>query len=379
MSAPYDAIVAGLGAMGSAVCDQLAGRGQRVLGLDRFSPPHDRGSSHGESRIIREAYFEDPAYVPLVQRAYQCWRALERDTGLSLLRETGGLMIGPRDGELVTGALRSAETHHLEHRLLETREMRERHPQFVLERDQVAVWEPRAGYLAPESCVAAQLERAARRGAELRTGEPVESWSASGDGVEVVTSRGREHARHLVLAAGAWMPELLAGVPLKLGIERVTLYWFDPVDEGAAFEPDRMPIWIWEHERDRYLYGFPRLPRGIKIARHHEGQPCRPEDRRPDPRAAEIAAMRELVGRRIPGAAGALRETATCLYTNSPDQHFVIDVHPECSAVLVVSACSGHGFKFASAIGELVAGQIEGEPPRFDLGLFRLARFTGSA
>jgi sarcosine oxidase len=379
VSAPYDVIVAGLGAMGSAVCDHLAGRGQRVLGLDRFSPPHDHGSSHGESRIIREAYFEDPAYVPLVQRAYQCWQALERDSGRSLLRMTGGLMIGPRSGALVTGALLSAETHRLEHRLLDAGEMRERHPQFALEEGHVAVWEPRAGFLAPESCVAAQLERAARRGAELRTGEPVLSWQPSGDGVEVTTARGRALARRLVLAAGAWMPELLAGAPLRLEVERVTLYWFDPAADGAAFAPERMPIWIWEHERDRYIYGFPRLARGIKIARHHEGQRCLPGDARPEPGEAEIASMRELVRRRMPGAAGALREAATCLYTNSPDQHFVIDAHPECEAVLVVSACSGHGFKFASAIGELVAGRLLGEPPRFDLALFRLGRFAGSA
>ena len=379
MSASYDVIVAGLGAMGSAVCDHLAGRGQRVLGLDRFSPPHDRGSSHGESRIIREAYFEDPAYVPLVQRAYQCWRALEQDSGRSLLRLTGGLMIGPRAGALVTGALRSADTHRLEHRLLDAVEMRARHPQFALAEDHVAVWEPRAGFLAPESCVAAQLARAAKRGAELRTGVPVLSWKASGEGVEVLTAGGREHARRLVLAAGAWLPELLSGAPLKLEVERVTLYWFDPAEDGAAFAPERMPVWIWEHERDRYIYGFPRLARGIKIARHHEGEPCQPGDARPEPGATEIASMRELVGRRLPGAAGPLRESSTCLYTNTPDQHFVIDAHPECEAVVVVSACSGHGFKFASAIGELVAGRLLGEAPRFDLALFRLGRFAGSA
>ena len=379
MSPSYDVIVAGLGAMGSAVCDHLAGRGQRVLGLDRFSPPHAQGSSHGESRIIREAYFEDPAYVPLVQRAYECWRALEQDSGRSLLRETGGLMIGPREGTLVIGALRSARQHGLRHRLLDAPETKRRYPQFALDPQHVAVWEPRAGFLVPEACVAAQLERAARRGAELRTDEPVRSWRADAGGIEVETARGRELARHLVLATGAWLPGLLSGAPLKLEVERVTLYWFDPASDPAPFRPDRMPIWIWEHERDRYIYGFPLLERGIKIARHHEGERCGPDDARPEPTAAENLSMRGLVKRRLPGAAGKLRETATCLYTNTTDQHFVIDTHPECDAVTVVSACSGHGFKFASAIGELVAGRLLGDTPRFDLALFRLGRFADSA
>ena len=379
MSATYDVIVAGLGAMGSAVCDHLAGRGRRVLGLDRFAPPHVHGSSHGESRIFREAYFEDPAYVPLVRRAYEGWRALEHDVGRPLLRETGGLMIGPRESALVTGALRSARQHGLPHRLLDVREMRERHPQFALDPQHVAVWEPRAGYLAPEACVAAQLERAARRGAELRTDVPVISWRAEGGGVEVETTRGRERAQHLVLAAGAWMGDLLAGAALRLEVERVTLFWFDPIEDPAPFRPERMPIWIWEHERDRYIYGFPLLERGIKIARHHEGERCSADDPRPEPSAAAVMSMQKLVKRRLPGAAGKLRETATCLYTNTADQHFVIDTHPECEAVTLVSACSGHGFKFATAIGELVARRIAGERSTLDPSLFRLARFAERA
>lgn len=379
MSERVDVIVAGLGAMGSAVCDQLAGRGVSVLGFDRFAPPHVQGSSHGESRIIREAYFEDPAYVPLVQRAYECWRALERDTERALLTETGGLMIGRREGALVSGALMSAETHRLEHQLLDRGEMRRRFPQFALEEGHVAVWEPRAGFLAPEACVAAQLERAARRGAELRGNEPIESWRKTTDGIEVLTARGRYGADHLVVAVGAWLAGLLEGAALRLEVERVTLYWFDPAGDPAAFAPERLPIWIWQFEGERYIYGFPRLARGIKIARHHEGERCGPDDPRPEISPAEIAAIRELVARRLPGAAGALRETASCLYTNTTDQHFVIDAHPDCDAVTLVSACSGHGFKFASAIGELVADRIGGITPRSDPALFRLARLAGSA
>ena len=254
-----------------------------------------------------------------------------------------------------------------------------RYPQFALEPDHVAVWEPRAGYLAPEACVAAQLERAQRRGAELHTDEPVLSWSERGGAIEVVTPRGRYQAAHLVLAAGAWIRELLEGVPLKLEVERVTLYWFDPGGEAAAFGPDRMPIWIWEHQRDRFLYGFPLLARGLKVARHHEGEPWTPGTAARAVSAEETSAMQELVRRRLPGVEGPLRETASCLYTNSPDQHFVIDAHPANAAVTLVSACSGHGFKFAAAIGELIADRIENAPPRFELDLFRLGRFAGSA
>ena len=374
MSRGYDEIVAGLGAMGSAACDHLAGRGLTVLGLDRYSPPHPHGSSHGESRIIREAYFEDPRYVPLVQRGYECWEALERDTGRTLLRITGGLMIGPPDGVLVSGATRSAETHRLPHQRLSARELRARFPQFAIDDTHVAVWEPRAGALDPDACVVAQLERARRRGAELRTDSPISGWQAVPGGLEVQTARGRERAAHLVLAAGAWMPELLGEDRLPLTVERMVLYWFDAAGDPGPFAPERLPIWIWEHESGRHFYGFPIHARGIKVARHHEGETCTPATARRDVSESEIAGMRALLARRLPGAAGPLREVATCLYTNTPDSDFVIDRHPDHPNVVIVSACSGHGMKFASAIGEIVADLVTEGASRFDLAPFSASR-----
>jgi sarcosine oxidase len=376
VSVTYDVVVAGLGAMGSAACDQLAGRGLSVIGFDRFRPPHTEGSSHGESRIIREAYFEHPSYVPIVQRAYECWSALERDSGRPLLRVTGGLMIGPEGGTLVSGALRSAREHGLAHELLGAREVRARYPALALGDAEVAVFEPRAGVLDPESCLAAQLERAGRRGAELRGEEPVVSWRADGEGVEVTTTRGRYRAARLVIAAGAWANDLLAGLALPLVVERQALYWFEPAGESGRLSPGRFPIYIWEHERGRYIYGFPLLARGLKVARHHEGEPCTPGTVRREVSPAEIASMEELVARKLPGATARVRETATCLYTNTPDEDFVIGAHPRHAAVLVASPCSGHGFKFAGAIGEIVADLVTSGRSRFDLSRFRVDRFA---
>lgn len=375
MSRYFDVIVAGLGAMGGAACDHLAERGLRVLGLDRFSPPHLHGSSHGESRIIREAYFEDPRYVPLVRRAYECWHALERDTRSRLLQVTGGLMIGPPDGEIVSGALKSAKEHGLPHQLWTAAELRARHPEFAIGEEHVAVWEPRAGFLNADACVTAQLERAARRGADLRPNTPVTAWRSTGSDVEVHTARGVERAEALVLAAGAWMPELIGGVPLELSVERMVLYWFEPARGAESFALGRFPIWIWEHERGRTFYGFPLHARGLKVARHHEGEICTPETARRDVSADEISAMRDLLALRLPAAAGPLRETATCLYTNTTDQHFVLDRHPDHENVLIASPCSGHGFKFANAIGEVLADLVTAGRSRFDLAPFRLARF----
>ena len=378
MSRPYDVIVAGLGAMGGAACDQLAGRGLRVLGLDRYAPPHVLGSSHGESRIIREAYFEDPRYVPLVRRAYECWSALERDTGRALLRITGGLMLGPPEGVLVSGVMRSAETHGLPYQRLRPAEVRRRFPAFAIAEPDVAIWEPRAGVLDPEACVTAQLERAARRGAELRPGVPAIAWRARGAGVEVDTPRGTEHATHLVLATGAWLSELLKNPALPLTIERMAVYWFEPAAHPEWFAPERFPIWIWEHEPGRFFYGSPRLGRGIKAARHHEGDLCTLENVRREVSEHEAIAMRELLERHLPDAAGPLLGTATCLYANTPDHDFVIDRHPDHQQVLIVSACSGHGFKFAGVIGEVIADLVIDRRSNFDLAPFRLSRFAGA-
>lgn len=381
MSEPvtHDVAIVGLGAMGSAVARELARRGRSVVGFDRFVPPHALGSSHGRSRIIREAYFEHPAYVPLVRHAWRLWEELERESGATLLLRTGGLMVGPPDGAVVTGALASAREHGLRHELLDAGAVTRRVPALRPAPGMVAVWEPDAGVLFPEAAIAAALASARRHGATLHLDEPVTGWRDDGAGVTVTTGRRTCRAAHLVLSAGAWMDALAAGSGVPLAVERVALFWFEPAREAAAFDPDRFPIFILEHARDRCIYGFPRLDGAVKLARHHEGAPADPDRPRHGVAPEEVEAMRASFRPYLPWADGPLTETAVCLYTNTPDGHFVIGPDPRHPAVTLVSACSGHGFKFAPAIGEVVADRVEGRPPAFDLGLFAPRRFDDAA
>jgi sarcosine oxidase len=274
----FDAIVVGLGAMGSAAAYHLARRGRRVLGLDRFAPPHDLGSSHGQTRIIREAYFEHPDYVPLVQRSYALWGELERESGQRLLQQTGGLMIGPPEGVLVAGARRSAEQHGLPFEVCSDTEVRRRFPALRPAPDMVAILEPRAGILFPEACIAAHLGLAERHGAVLHTGERVTGWQADAGRVSVTTDAGVYAAGRLILAAGAWMAGLLDELPLPISVERQVVYWFDPARNGAVFSPARCPIHLWEFEPGRFFYGFPDVGEGIKVALHHGGDTTFPDD-----------------------------------------------------------------------------------------------------
>ncbi|HEX6750718.1 MAG TPA: N-methyl-L-tryptophan oxidase [Longimicrobium sp.] len=377
MADRYDVIVAGLGTMGSASAYHLAARGRRVLGLDRFVPPHPHGSSHGDSRIIREMYFEHPLYVPLVQRAYELWRALERDAATPLMTLHGGLMIGPRDGMLVEGTLRSAEEHGLPYELLSPREVAARFPAFGLADGLVAVFDPRAGFLRPEACVRAHLALAARAGAELRFGEPALSWEPDGDGVVVRTPHGTYAADQLLLTAGAWTPELLRGLDLPLTVERQVVFWFDPPADDGRYDPERCPIYAWEHTPGYIGYGFPRLEKGVKAALMHQGEAAaHPDDVRRAVDATEVEPLRDALRQMLPGVAAApATESMVCLFTNTPDTDFAIGFHPEHPQVLVSSPCSGHGFKFASAIGELHADLLTGETPCIDLTPFRLDRF----
>lgn len=371
MPRAYDVIVAGLGAMGSAAAFHLARRGQRVLGLDRFAPPHPLGSSHGQTRIIREAYFEHPAYVPLVQRAYDLWAELERISGRRLLRQTGGLLLGAPDGVVISGARRSALQHGLRYELLTRQEVRRRFPMFEPDEGMIGLWEPRAGFLHAEACVEAHLNGARAHGAELKFNEPVRHWAPDGAGVRVTTSRDTYTAGQLVLAAGPWATTLLADLRLPLAVERQVLFWFDPGAGRDVFGPEACPVHIWETAPARYFYGFPDVGSGVKVARHHEGEIVDPDAVRREVSADEEESMRALVRRYLPRADGALREAATCLYTNTPDGHFLIDRHPAHPPVLIASPCSGHGFKFSSAVGEALAERVTDGQTRLDLGLFR--------
>ena len=377
MERTYDVAITGLGAMGSASARALARRGRTVVGFDRFAPPHALGSSHGRSRIIREAYFEHPSYVPLVRQAYRLWEELEREAGERLLIKTSGLMIGPPDGALVTGALASARQHGLAHEVLDAAGITRRVPVMRPASDMVGVWEPEAGVLLPETAISASLTSARRHGAVLHVDEPVASWRADGDGVEVRTRRGVYRAGRLVLASGAWLRTLAPALPLA--VERVALFWFEPASDPGGFDPACFPVFILEHARDRFIYGFPRLDGAVKVARHHEGEAADPDRPRHGVNSGEVEAMRALFRPFLPGADGPLRETAVCMYTNTPDGHFVIGPDPRHPMVTLVSACSGHGFKFAPAIGEIVADLVIEGTTRWDLGLFSPQRFGAHA
>ena len=373
----YDVIVIGLGAMGSAAACALARGRRRVLGLDRFTPPHTLGSSHGRTRIIREAYFEHPLYVPLVRRALECWRELERASGRTLLRQTGGISIGPEDGVLVRGVLASAREHGIPHRVLSAAGVRRLYPVLQPLDGMVGVVEDRAGVLFAEACLTTMLALAARAGAELHTDEPVSGWHVERGGeapVRVTTDRGEYAARQLVIAAGSWTPSLVPELAPALTVTRQVIHWFEPAAHAASLAPDQCPVTLWEYAPDRMFYTLPDFGDGVKVGVHTDREVTDPEhaDRRSHPQQA--ARVIDLLRRFMPHAKGRLAESQVCLYTNTPDLHFVVDFHPAHGEVLVLSPCSGHGFKFASVIGEVAAELLATGGSRFDLSAFRVER-----
>ena len=363
--------------MGSATTYHLARRGARVLGLEQFAPRHTLGSSHGDSRIIRELYFENPLYVPLVQRAYALWALLEEEGATTLLHRTGGLMIGRPSSGLVHGALLSGASHGLPAPVLSPGEIHTRFPAFDLPEDFVAVWDERAGYLNPEACTSAHASLAARLGAVLHYDEPVTHWQPDGDGVRVTTPAGVYRAARLVLCAGAWTKAMLPELELPLVVERQVLVWLDAPLPHERYSESSFPIFICELEDGRQFYGFPRLERGVKTSVFHEGRVYEAPDsveRAVTP--GDVTTLRAMLGRLLTDLAEArIHESMTCLFTNAPDQHFLVDFHPHHSQVLLSSPCSGHGFKFASALGEVQAALLLDGRTDFDLRPFSLSRF----
>jgi sarcosine oxidase len=375
----FDVIVLGLGGMGSAAAYELAKRGQRVLGLEQFHAVHANGSSHGLSRMTRQAYFEDPCYIPLLLRAYESWRELECASNQKLLTITGGIMLGQRHFETVDGTFRSARQYNLPHELLDAKQIRQRHPMFTPCADTVGVFENNAGYVVPDLALRANLDLATRAGATLQFGERALEWQPAAGGVLVKTTRGTYAAGQLVISAGPWVQPLVKELPVR--VERKILFWFEPAGGIEPFQLGNFTVWGWEIEAGTFIYGFPAtndVPGGVKVAAHREPKfdACHPDtiDRQVHPE--EIELMRQRLAPRIPALAGRCLATATCLYTHSPDEHFVLDRHPAHRQVLVVSPCSGHGFKFAPVIGEIVADLVTTGATRFNLDRFCLSRLA---
>lgn len=377
MSMSYDVIVIGLGGMGSAAAAHLAKRGQRVLGLEQYERNHANGSSHGVSRIIREAYFEAPEYVPLVQRAYTLWRELEKETGRFLLTVTGGLNIGTPESEFVTGSLASAKLHDLPYEYLNPAEVAERFPGFKLTDDLVAVYEPNAGYLKPEGCQLAHFHIATKYGGELHFEEAVREWVATDAGIRVTTSKGEYEAQKLVIAAGPWAGQVMADLGLPLTVRRIVNVHFSP-EQRDLFRSQNCPVYLMQVAEGDY-YGFPIFPgRGLKIGRHDIGEQTTPQTIRRSVDASEIKMLREVLDKYMPGASGMVKETLTCMYTDTPDSHFIIDLHPEHRNVAIACGFSGHGFKFASVIGEVLADLAIDGATQHDIGFLSAGRFTMS-
>jgi len=364
--------------MGAATGWRLAARGAQVTCFDRHSPPHTFGSSHGESRITRTAYFEGPWYVPLLQETFPLWRELESASGAELLTLTGALMIGPPSAEAVTGALAAAADRGLDVRLLKADELRKTYPGHIVGNRDVAVLDAQAGFIRPEAAVAAMIGRVEALGGEIRRGVAVSAVNHLSDAVEVVTDVARETFDAVVIAAGPWMHELIDWLPLT--VERQVLAWFAIDAEADWLTPGRFPVFIRQAQDIGHdigdVYGFPTLDGvSVKVARHHEGDATDPEHVLRDVADSDLDPLRRYVKTRLRGVTQRVIRTATCMYTNTPDGHFAVGLDPEDPRVVVISACSGHGFKFAPVIGDIAADlAYEGHTSR-DISHFSLTRF----
>jgi len=372
----WDAIVVGCGIMGASVSYNLATRGLRVLNLERFGVNHRFGSSHGKTRIIRLAYYEDQRYVPLLRRAFQSWREAEAKSGKRLLQITGGLMIGREDGELVRGVLMSAKIHGLPYEVITPAKVEERFPAFTLGEEYTAVFEPNAGVLFAEECVRAFVGLGSEAGCEFRFSEQVKGWKSGPEGVEVQTSSGTQVASKIVFCAGAWNGQLLQDlVPLQC--ERQVPLWFSSGGQDA-FSPPKMPVFIMEEEKGVFYYGTPDVGHGVKVARTHGGEMSGPDDVRREITERDVAPVRKFIKSRMAKLDGPPIASTTCIYSNTPDLNFAVGAHPGDPRVVVISACSGHGFKFASVLGEIAADLATDGKLAFDISFLNPGRFTQS-
>jgi sarcosine oxidase len=375
-------IVVGLGAMGSAACSQLAARGVSVIGIDQYAPPHPWGSTHGDTRITRLAIGEGREYVPLVRRSHTLWREIEQQTGAQLLTQPGVVILAHPSSAFLRETRGSARAYEIEHQDLTNAEVRARFPMFAVDEQTEAYCEPTGGYVRPEAAVTAQLELARHRGAQLQLGERVERWTASSAGVIVATDADTYGAEQLLLCAGAWIRDLLPECRDMVAIYRQLQYWF-PVRQG--YERLReMPTFVWDLGGDQRgfvhldgFYGFPAIDGpggGLKVASESYERATVPDGRRHPATRREINAMYErCIAPYLPWLDAEPLRTVSCLYTSTRGSRFVIDRHPEHDSVMIVSACSGHGFKHSPAIGEAVAQWLTGHPPDIDLSAFGLS------
>ena len=379
MTQHYDAIVIGLGGMGSAALYHLAKRGVKALGIEQFDIPHTLGSSHGLTRIIRLAYYEDLAYVPLLRRAYALWADLEREFGEQLFYQTGSIDMGPADSDVFRGSLDSCIENDFPHQVLDSRALRARFPAYQMPAETMALYQPQGGLLVPERCIVAHVELARQHGADIHTGERVQGWDVRADGrVQVQTDSSSYLAEKLILCGGAWAYKLLPALAGLAIPERQALIWLQP-SRPDLFGLEHFPVWNGQVEEGRY-YGLPEFnpsgnTPGMKLGRyHHLDEICDPDTVDREVHVRDEILLRTFAERYFPEGAGRTLDMTVCMFTNTADEHFVLDSLPDAPQVSVAAGFSGHGFKMASVVGEIMADLAQrGESPH-DISLFRLAR-----
>jgi sarcosine oxidase len=388
----YNTIVLGLGGVGSAALYHLAKRGEKVLGIDQFSPPHTLGSSHGETRITRQAIGEGLQYTPMVLRAYEIFRQMEKESGQELLSVTGGLMISsPGSGgihnvaDFYENCTLAAKQFGIKHDLLDAKDIRKRFPQFRVQDNERAYYEYESGILFPERCIDVQLKLAEGLGGQIHKNEKVERFDQHGDGVKITTDSGEYHAGRLVLSAGPWLPHLLDAEKAKLfNVQRQVQFWFDVQSCYQSFVPGTFPVFIWELARNgQSMYGFPAIDGqngGFKIGTANYNLDVTTETINREVSESElIACYEQQIAPFFPQAVGHCIKSKVCLYTVTPDSAFVVDSLPDMPNVLICSPCSGHGYKHTAAIGESIAEIILDGRSKLDLSPFKLDRLLHSA
>ncbi len=356
MPTEFDVIVVGVGTMGSSTVYHLAKRGLKVLGLEQFDVPHARGAGHGHSRVIRMAYFEHPDYVPLLKRAYANWRTIEQDSGAAILHVTGGVYMGKPKSELIEGSLRAQKQYNIDHAELTHAQLADQYPMFRLPADYIGMYENAVGYVLPEQAISSYVIESLRRGATIHGHEPVLSWASDSSGVRVVTPKAQYTAKKLIFTSGAWSDRLVKDLGIPLKVTRQVLAWVWPKNPDL-FQAGKLPVWMIDHGTGGQHYGFPMVKEipGFKLAYHSLGSLTDPDKVIREPQPGDEETFRPLLQQMIPDADGPTLAIRTCIYTNSPDGHFILDNHPKHPNVSLACGFSGHGFKFASVIGEVMA------------------------
>ena len=374
----FDVIVVGVGGMGSATVYELASRGFLVLGIDRYNIPNHMGSSHGISKIIRLAYHEDPSYVPLVRRSYELWHRLEQMVDERLLVQTGTIRGGPEHGAMFSGSLKACQIHELGHEVLDADALKRRFPSYTVPSGTMSVVQREGGFLLSEKCISSYVFAALELGAHINGRERVVNWEPTDLGVIVETDKGAYSAKHLVISSGSWVSSLVPQLLEFAKPEKQVVGWFRPLIP-ELFTIEQFPVFGLEVKEGRF-YGFPDYDgRGLKVGcYHHFNEQVDPDDFDRAVSLNDEVLLRDFIGQYFPAALGSTLALQTCLFTNTPDGHFILDRHPEYPQVLLAAGFSGHGFKFASVVGEIMADLVEHKESDYDLGLFKLSRFLNN-